>query len=305
MKKFTILFLLLLPLTLSGCKQEMPWEPNIIAETFDIEGVNGEYHFLYLTDTHMIIQDESDTHQMTDNAIPRLAEFKNKEGVSSAAQFPFWIKYANQNNLDAVLMGGDIIDYPSEPNISYFAEQISSLNVPYIYTLGNHDWTYPWDYMTESGKATYIPMLKEFTSQNNAIHTLEFDEFIIVALDNSTTQFDPECLTPFKDILSGQKPVIVMFHVPVLTQSVLSRAKELRGEDKRIVLGGGNWGGIYPNEVSQEIMNLLVADNSPVELVLAGHVHFYDKDIVDGPDPVFQVVGDAGYNGSAIHITIK
>lgn len=304
MKKKLLVLSLLLGFSLCSCDKTPAWEPNIIAESFDIEGVEGEYHLLYLTDTHMIIQSKDDTQQMTDNATPRLAEFVNKEGISSAEQFPFWMKYANENRYSAVLFGGDIIDYPSEPNISYLQKQLKELNVPYLYTLGNHDWTYPWDYMTESGKATYIPLLEEFTTSNSAIHTLDMEEFLIVALDNSTTQFDPATLETFKEILSGDKPVIVMFHVPVLTQSVLGRAKELRGEDKRIVLGGGNWGGIYPNEISQEIMNLLVAENSPVELVLAGHVHFYDKDYIDGDDPVIQLVGDAGYTGSAIHITI-
>ena len=31
----------------------------------------------------------------------------------------------------------------------------------------------------------------------------------------------------------------------------------------------------------------------------------YDKDFVDGEKPVLQIVGDAGYKGSAIHLTIK
>lgn len=304
MKK-RILILLFLPFLLAGCSKEPTWEPTIIKEVIDIESIEGEYRFLYLTDTHMIVTDESDTQQMIDNYIPRLAEFKNAEGLSSAAQFPFWMKYANKEEMDAVLFGGDIIDFPSIPNIEYFENQVSTLKVPYLYTLGNHDWTYPWDYMTESGKATYIPMLETFTTDNSAIHTMEFDEFIIVALDNSTTQFNPDCLEEFKDILKGNKPVIVMFHVPVLTQSVLARGKEIRGENKRIVLGGGNWGGIYPTELSQEIMNMLADPSNPIALVLAGHVHFYDKDYVEGSKTVFQIVGDAGYKGSAIDLTIK
>lgn len=240
--KFLLSILLLLCSFLIGCEKETHWQPNIIHETIDIEGLEGEYNFLFLTDTHMIIPSKDDTQQMIDNAAPRIEEFKNAEGVSSSDQFPYWISYANKNNLDGVLLGGDIIDYPSESNISFFKEQMSDLKVPYLYTLGNHDWTYPWDYMTESGKATYIPMLYDFTTVNSSIHTLEFDEFTIVALDNSTTQFHPDLMEEFKTLMRGDKPLIVMFHVPVLTQSVLGRAKEIRGEDKRIVLGGGNWG---------------------------------------------------------------
>lgn len=300
-----ILTFLLSLLSISCQNQDSSWTPNIIYEEIDIEGINNEYHFLFLTDTHMIVMNDEDTKQMQDNAIPRLAEFQNAEGVSSAEQFHKWIEYANDQKLDGVLFGGDIIDYPSDANISHFKSNLDKLEVPYLYTLGNHDWTYPWDYMSETGKATYIPLLSEFTTSNPAIHTMEFKEFIIVALDNSTTQFDASILDEFKNILKKDKPTIVMFHVPVMTQSVLGRAKEIRGKDKRIVLGAGNYGGIYPNEISQEIMNLLVSEKSPVELVLAGHVHFYDKDYVEGIEPVIQIVGDAGYKGSAIHLTIK
>ena len=300
---FSVMLLFFLPL--SSCQKETSWEPTIIYEEIDLPGVENTYEFLFLTDTHMIVQSDDDTKQMKENAAPRLLEFQNTEGVISADQFKTWIKYANDTQVNAVLFGGDIIDYPSDANITHLKKEIQNLKVPYLYTLGNHDWTYPWDYMTEHGKNTYIPMLNEFTTSSSAIHTMEFDEFIIVALDNSTTQFNPNCLDPFKELLAGKKPLIILIHVPVMTQSVLGRAREIRGADKRIVLGAGNFGGIYPNEISQEIMNLLVTEGSPVELVLAGHVHFYDKDYVEGTEPVLQIVGDAGYKGSAIHLTVK
>lgn len=307
MKKIISILIIcsLLSLTICSCESKPNWEKNIIYEELDIKDVTKEYNFLFLTDTHMIVTDEDDTQQMKDNALPRLEEFQNKEGLISAKQFPAWIDYANEQKVDAVLFGGDIIDYPSTANIQYLQEETSKLNSPFLYTLGNHDWTYPWDYMTESGKSTYIPMLKEFTGDNYVIHSMEFDEFVIIALDNSTTQFSQEALDTLKEYFKIEKPLILMMHVPLLTQSVLGRAREIRGADKRIVLGAGNFGGIYPNEVSTELMNLIVQENSPVELVLAGHVHFYDKDYIDGDKRVLQIVGDAGYTGSAIHLTIK
>lgn len=307
MKKYisSLLILSLLSFFMYGCQSSPKWDTNVIYEEIDIEEVTTEYDFLFLTDTHMIVMDDSDTQQMKDNALPRYAEFQNKEGIASADQFETWIKYANENSVDGVLFGGDIIDYPSQANIEHFKKHLQNLSVPYLYTLGNHDWTYPWDYMTESGKETYIPMLETFTGSNHTISSMEFEEFIIVAIDNSTTQFSQEALDSFKDIIAKDKPVIMMIHVPLLTQSVLGRAREIRGADKRIVLGGGNYGGIYPNEISTELMNLIVSETSPIELVLAGHVHFYDKDYIEGTHPVLQIVGDAGYNGSAIHLTIK
>lgn len=52
-------------------------------------------------------------------------------------------------------------------------------------------------------------------------------------------------------------------------------------------------------------MELLTAQDSPVKLMLAGHVHFYDRDVIVGEKEVLQLVGGAGYEGNAIllHIT--
>ena len=52
-------------------------------------------------------------------------------------------------------------------------------------------------------------------------------------------------------------------------------------------------------------MELTTAKDSPVVAVLAGHVHFYDKDYIDGEKDVLQIVGDAGFHNSAVSLTIK
>ena len=72
-----------------------------------------------------------------------------------------------------------------------------------------------------------------------------------------------------------------------------------------MVIGGGNYDGLYPNENSKKFMELTTAKDSPVVAVLAGHVHFYDKDYIDGEKDVLQIVGDAGFHNSAVSLTIK
>ena len=69
-----------------------------------------------------------------------------------------------------------------------------------------------------------------------------------------------------------------------------------------MVLGGGNYGGIYPDEISTEFINLTTAEESPVVAVLAGHEHFYDQDMIN--ENIVQIVGDAGFKSEAVRITI-
>ena len=279
------------------------WEKHITEETVFIEGLEGEYTLLFLTDTHMVVRGDDLSKQEKENEDLRFPEFVNEEGVTSFQQFSEWICYANERKVDAVLFGGDIIDTPSAANLQWLEEQLSRLNMPYLYVNGNHDWTYPWEYMTSRGKETFLPLLEPFMQRNTVIQTLDFGEFKVVGIDDSTNQVAQEALEPYGEILKEGRPVIVMAHVPFMTQSVLTKAKETW--DSPVVIGAGNFGGIYPNEASDKFTDMTLAADSPVELVLAGHVHFYDRDVMEGEKKVLQLVGGAGFRGNAVllHVT--
>lgn len=279
------------------------WEKHITEETVRLKGITGEYTLLFLTDTHAIVQSQGASEQEAANEEARYPTFFNEEGVPSAEQFPEWVRYANENGVDAVLLGGDIIDTPSEANLRWLEEQLGQLDMPYLYVNGNHDWTYPWEYMTEAGKEAYLPLLEPFMQDNTVIHSLDFGEFTVVGIDDSPGQVDGGVFPAYEEILEEGRPVIVLAHVPFMTQSVLGKAREAWSSP--VVIGAGNYGGIYPNEDSERFVSLTTAASSPVELVLAGHVHFYDRDVIEGERQVLQLVGGAGFQGNAIlvHIT--
>lgn len=278
-------------------------EDHVREEYVVMEGLKQEYDLLYITDTHIIVLSEEDDEQVKANAESRSPLFYDGAGISSAEQFPYWMKYANEQQVDAVLLGGDIIDYPSEANINFLKENLAQLEMPVLYTLGNHDWTYPWEYMTETAKTEYIPLLEPMVKEGGVIQTLDMGEFLVVGIDNSSNQVNPEALEEYMTLLEKDKPVIVVTHVPFMTQSVLENAKEVWGSP--MVIGGGDYGGIYPSVESETFVSATTAQDSPVAAVLAGHVHFYDKDDIEGERNVIQIVGNAGYVRSAIllHVT--
>lgn len=279
-------------------------QPDHVREEYlVIEGLEKEYELLFLTDTHVIVQSEEDDAQVTANADGRYPVFMDAAGVSSAEQFPYWMEYANEREVDAVLFGGDIIDYPASSNIEFLNENVSKLDMPYLYTLGNHDWTYPWEYMTDKAKQEYIPMLQPVIAENGTIEIMDMEDFLVVSVDNSSGQVHPDALEQYLQVLEQGKPVIVLVHVPFMTQSVLGKAKEVW--DSPVVIGAGNYGGIYPSEESTAFIEATTAEDSPVIAILAGHVHFYDKDYIDGEKPVIQIVGNAGFvrSGIVLHIT--
>ncbi len=301
---FIILLILLYTLILSGCGQSSPINDNHLNYyQIVIPGIQNEYEFLYLTDTHIIIPNNESGKQIYDYSNQRLSVFKDpEEGNNNNIDFEEWITYANANNFDGLLLGGDIIDSPAPSNINYLNTTLKKLQLPYVYNLGNHDWTYPWEYMTDKGKKELLPLLSPYMSNNTSIHSKEYKDFIIVAIDNSNNQINPTALDEYKKILEKKKPVILMLHVPLYTKSVLTKSKSVWKNP--VVLGGGIHGGIYPNAASTEFLLLITEKDSPVFAVLAGHVHFADKDNIIGGKNIPQIVGDAGFKGMGTVIQI-
>lgn len=290
-------------LSLSGCSDSgTVQEENIASYDITIPGLTGEYNFLFLTDTHIIVSDENEEQQIREYASQRQPIFDSEEPVD-IPQLDSWMEYIDEQDYDGLLLGGDIIDFPSSANLEYLASSLQKLKTPYLYTPGNHDWTYPWEYMTEKGKVDYLPLFNPYMEGNTAIHTLEYDEFTLVAVDDSSNQISPDALETYKEILSQGKPVIVLLHVPLYTESLLSKAKEVW--DNSVTLGGGIHGGIYPDQTSTEFINLTLAADSPVAAVLAGHVHFGESSVLLGDKNIPQITGDAGYKGKGtrIHLT--
>lgn len=114
-------------------------------ETVIIPGVEKEYTFLFLTDMHMAIKTKQDLGASLGDADERMKAFVNEEGILSSTQFTEWITYANRLKPEGVLMCGDMIDYYSQENVEFLADNLQKLNVPYLYVLGNHEMYSPWN----------------------------------------------------------------------------------------------------------------------------------------------------------------
>jgi predicted MPP superfamily phosphohydrolase len=264
---------------------------DVKEEEIMVEGINHDYTFFFLTDTHIVVKDESDTEVEKEYA-NSLTAFVNANGIASVNAFPFWIEYANDLECDAMLMGGDMISYPTEAGVSYFDENISKLKIPYVYTIGNHDWTFPWEYFTNPA---YLEMIEPLSEAQ----VLEYEDLIVFAVDDSTDQISEESLDLFKEYYEVGKPIVLLLHVPVSTESI---AEKSNIDWKRNIAIGGS--GITPNALTAEFLTLLEAEDSPVVCVLGGHVHFYDRSTLSNGFTV-QIVGDDAFSGSGTVIRLK
>ena len=287
----------------------------------EIAGIGQEYEIWFLADSHIIMQDGSETAEVTEYAAQRMPGFANEIGVSSDMVFSHFIDEANEKKPDMILFGGDIIDFPSEANVSFLTAELDRLEIPYMFAMGNHDWTFPWEYMTEEGAAKYRPMLEDYmygnflneasnskTANENVLTLLgnsyltmaEFPDLVILSIDDSSNQVAEKALVGINEAYATGKPIILIQHVPFSTENLIAEAKKSWGNP--VTLGMQVHGGIAPNGASAELWEKTHDDESLIKVVLAGHVHFpYEEKLSEA---TLQIVTDAAFKGKAVKLII-
>ena len=321
MKKKIVILVAALLLTGCGAKTENTNPTEEVAETASTEEValeevkipdnlvsfdetkihipqlEQDYEIWFLADSHVIVEDGSEDEQTAAYAAERKLVFANETGYPSDVIFSQFIDKANEEKPDLVLLGGDIIDFPSEANVAYLKSELQRLTVPYVMTYGNHDWTFPWEYMTEAGSATYRPMLED--AMGDAV--LELEDLVVVSVDNSSNQVTPESLEEVKEAAAMGKPVVLLLHVPLSTEELIVKAKE--NWTNPVTLGMQMHGGIAPNEASTELWHMTHEEESPIKAVLAGHVHFAYEEALS--DATVEIITDAAFKGKATKIYLQ
>ncbi|MDR0220197.1 MAG: metallophosphoesterase [Lachnospiraceae bacterium] len=312
-KNFITLCLITLYASLiTGC--ETPKEPavtdglNIKTEEIIIAGLEGEYRFLFFSDLHMALAGEGDSPEIRDYVAERSAAFDGASSLTAPAKLAALVEAANAQTLDAVLMGGDIIDCPTPAALASLSQNLKLLDAPYLFALGNHDYTFPWEYFSEKSLTEYLPELATSVDvAADGFSILELDGLVVVALDDSTNQINPAALSRLEAVLAQQKPVIILMHVPLVTDGnadLLAKSLEVWGPDpegnSRVLLG---FSGLWPNEGSRRFMDMIFAKDSPVVAILAGHAHFPHRDVLE--PGIVQIIAAPAYEGNATIIEIK
>lgn len=281
-------------------KETLPAEFKITEKDITVPGLTETTSILFLSDAHVVKLDGTETAQVKENAVPREISFRNTDGTAADKTLCRYFGYADSSSTDAVLLGGDIIDFPSEANLEYLSDSLNSLEIPYVYALGNHDWTYPWDYMSEHGRAEYRPLFERFTSGNPAVSIMEINGIIILSIDNSSGQVEKDAAPATERAFSAGKPVIVMLHVPFSTDTVLKKAKAMWKNP--VSAGMEDSGGFVMSGETAALYEKITAEDSPVVCVLAGHAHFADESLLEGRIP--QITAGPAYLGKSVRLTL-
>lgn len=254
--------------------------------------IKNKYEFVYLSDLHISIVDENEEDEKIKESLLKrnLSFYGDMDSATVKSTISEIVKYTNNKKATALLLGGDIIDSPAESSRAVLRENLKNLKTDYLYTLGNHDWTFLWDYQSEETKEKYLPEMKEFMDDINVSY-LEYEDLIVLAINSSTNKIEEESLSKIKAVLEKQKPTIVMMHVPISTPEIADFSFKYR--DRVSAIGEG---GIELDQTTQEAFDMILSEKYKVFYILAGHVHVQME--TDLNKRVHQFITEAAYFGN-------
>lgn len=277
---------------------------NVHEEVVEVDGITSDHYLYFMADSHISICDETDKDLM-EKAAAREASFAYN-GFKAQDYFASLITDAISRDKEMVILGGDIIDSAMNASINYVEEQLNTLDSPYVYNMGNHDFEYGAEYFSETAYIEYLPRLDDMRD-GTSYQIRDMGEYIIFAADDSNSQIDEDVLNAYREVTTQGKPIVLVVHVPIEPvngdMSLVEKCIEVWGASdagkSRVTMG---LNGVYPDESTQEFINLVLSEDSPVVLVLAGHIHFYHDDMLN--DNVRQIVTGAALEGESVYVRL-
>ncbi|MDE7310490.1 MAG: metallophosphoesterase [Eubacterium sp.] len=280
---------------------------RIQEETVTIAGVRRDYDIMLIADTHISLCDERDP-DLLEKAQARREAFEQESGKVAVRTFHNLVTEAVESDADLTVFAGDITDSAMYASIDFVQEEIGRLDMPYLYVTGNHDFEYGEEYFSKKAYREYFPRLLPLTNTTEQYTVQEYDDLIVAGINDKNNQFDKKAVQALLPYLKGTKPVILVMHVPLQPQYERSeleqQADTVWGLSKdgrcRVLLGET---ACKPNKTTRKLLDAVFAENSPVAAVFAGHIHFYNRSMLNAESTQF--VTGAGYYGDAVRIHVQ
>lgn len=274
--------------------------------TLDL-GLEQEHAILALNDVHTFLMDDTVTEANRQTVQERYyGMFLNATGIHSVDMWNGLSSILDSYEADGIVFIGDMIDYSSQTNASVLAAGLENIETPYIYLRADHDLGV---WYTEGGlSAEDAEEISSGIATWQDVYVVDYDDFYLVGWNNSTCQLSVEGLNQMKAIFDEakekQKPIILATHVPL--NSTVDHGLEQAARDADPQGRAKLWGEgcLYqPNETTQEFLDMVLVEDSPVAAVFAGHLHF--KYTVPLNENITEYVLDKSYGGNIGVIRVR
>ena len=214
---------------------------------------------------------------------------------------------AKEVQVDLVLLGGDIINFPSKASVELVKEIMDKSGLPWRYISGNHDWHY------EGKKGTSFELREKWLQESiaplyqganplYASYVVNGINFIMI--DDSTFEITEDQLSFFKKEIARGLPIILTMHIPLY----------LPGHNIDYGCGSPDWNQAndsyhkierrmpWPVKGHSETtyaFRKIVFESKNVIGICAGHTH---EEMIDFYQGKLQIVTGANFNGEDVII---
>ncbi|SHM45692.1 Calcineurin-like phosphoesterase [Cyclobacterium lianum] len=204
-------------------KQPFTVAVNDFKIDFHVPHLKQAVKILHITDTHLWRDDKRGKpyRQFSGRmagAYNETKHFLTGEATHPEEAFEQTLKIARESNADAITLTGDLFSFPSEAAIEWTMERLDSLDMPYFYSSGNHDWHYEgMEGSLHQLRETWINrrLLPLYKGNNPLMYAEEVNGINMVNIDNSYYEILPEQLTFFQEQVRRGLPMALMMHIPL------------------------------------------------------------------------------------------
>lgn len=281
----------------------------IYEKTMEIDGLERDVDILFIADMHLSLCDDRDM-EVYDKAVYRYGHMLDANGRPAYQTFHEFVDYANAEKPELFILGGDIVDSAMLASVNFLQSELSALDpgVPYMYVLGNHDFEYGNEYFSKRAYEEFRPRVTEVSGSENGAHLFNLAGIHVFAADDANSQYTEEELQAFKEGCLDGKPVLFVSHVPfepgMGDPFLYEKSIELFGTDShgnsRALIGENS---VIPSETTRQMMDLILAEDSPVFCVLAGHIHYPHEDMLT--ENITQIVTGAAYRSRGVLLHLR
>ncbi len=257
--------------------------------TLRLPGLSREYTLAWVSDLHMVTDHEPGEgviEEKLKQVRDRYEELPvTKDGIHAEDLWDDVVDFLNYGRFDAVIFGGDMMDYCSVSNVERLKEGFARLDprIRILYLRADHDYGCWYGGMKfKDGRAKELhreidgdaPEDKRMLFGNE-----ESPEFAVIGVNDSTLNLTDDALARLKGWYKESEekgyPVIACTHVPyasIKDSSLKKLSMKVRNE-VYYWNSDGSPGKFIPNGNTWEFMQMLYQENTTARIVLAGHLH--------------------------------
>ena len=294
------LTLAILPQLLSGLQRAKPGPEVIYSSTgpniniYSTE-VSDTVRLMVFADTHLWMSDEREepyreySARMA-GAYHSVKHFQTGAQTTPEESFVATIRLAQQRDVDAIAMLGDIVSYPSERAVEWVGEVLDTVAIPCYYTSGNHDWHYEgMEGSSESLREKWRGerLMSLFGDNDPDAYAVEVGDVRLLLVDDSNYKITPEQRDAVAAEVKSGKPFILLHHIPLYAPSRsvsfgIGHPEWSAATDKNYKIERREqWPAEGHTEVDYEFYDLATSASNLLASI-AGHVHSYGVDIIHG-----------------------